>query len=965
LSKKRFEILQKIPLKSLKKMGLALVFLAGAWPSTLGLHSLNLLTPALKARSRTGVLEVEKQDVALLPPARGVETELVRQVLRIVDQHYVQRERLDPIDLLQSGLRVFTRDGKSEVEFVRSASMLSISLRDENKVRLCPNSKGSQLQFCRDLEKSSLRNAADPALARLAKKKLDGNLDSVSLNSEPLVRLGDRVFFSSQSPSLGLRYLENFVRPLLLEISRTREIPLEKVLHSFLNSMLDELDPHSAFLSPDEYRDLRSGTRGQFGGVGLVIDEVHELPFVREIVPNSPAHMAGVKPGDVLVRVGAQVVSFLPLEQVLQHIREVTVEKPTPVWLYRPSSGRLFRVFLTREEIPTRSVETKVVIGRPDVVHIRVTGFSSHTVDDIVRAFDDARRNSDGRIKYFLLDLRGNPGGLLDQAVQVADLFIRQGRIVTTKSRYDDQVESASRGQKMELPLAVLVNSSSASASEIVAGALKDHHRAWIVGERTFGKGSVQSLFELGNSTALKLTIAHYFTPSGQSLQSVGVEPHVVVKMIQTRKDAVWMSGASEPEREESLSSHLDNPGDFNHQTQTQVASQGPKGSVWAQTKEPSSAMDFLQDLNFSYPSFENMEAVTDLQTDAVARVAVQLLEMKKDSRAVETAAGEAAFWNALREIQKRESSLFQKSLMEFSVAPEKQDLIEFFSPSSFFAESLENWRDSVEIIQPVKARIGGLEKLFVRSGFRDFGPNTCCSYEAYQFRIKTDRPEALGPVSLLGMRLRESLDGSVVWRPIRLQKESDKTFVGSFPISPVFRAFLSETLEGRENFGVAFLLQARLGEEPIMLGALPADGRPQMREKGNTLSVAVAKEQDTHWKSTGQAGEDLAVQIRLPASGSWAEGPLELTLVPLVDDRVENVQKKVMVRKQENGEWIAQFHMRLRQQGNFNQAQNFNGVIGGILRSPTGEVLGKWPVAFVEREGVRPNFGMTQAHSP
>ena len=287
----------------------------------------------LSGNPTPGVVEVPLEDVsrgfATLP-----ETELIRQVLRIIDQHYVQRDRLDPVRLLQAGFRSLAKEtGEGEVEFVRNVEPFLHRDFERNVVRLCAWRPERRVSFCKASDtkdhgrgptgfvKLAARqpqpSSVATALGALPSAESDGTFTPFET---PAVRVGERVFFSNQSASIGLRYVESLGRPVVSEVIRARKVPAAKAMHAFLNGLLDELDPHSGYLSFEEYKELRSGTRGQFGGVGLVIDEVHELPVIREIVPNSPAHMAGIKPGDVLLRVGEKVV-FISRPRAQRHSR--------------------------------------------------------------------------------------------------------------------------------------------------------------------------------------------------------------------------------------------------------------------------------------------------------------------------------------------------------------------------------------------------------------------------------------------------------------------------------------------------------------------------------------------------------------------------------------------------------------------------------------------------------------------
>lgn len=925
-----------------------------------------------------GAVEVPLEEVS-----RGFstlsETELIRQVLRIIDQHYVQRDRLDPVRLLQAGFRALAQEvGVAEVEFVRNVEPFLHRDFERNVVRLCAWKSERRVSFCdasgvKGFEAQSMgrvklaaREAPPSSVATALGALQSGDQNGLSTPFEtPAVRVGERVFFANQAPSIGLRFVESLGRPAVSEVVRTTKVSAAKAMHAFLNGLLDELDPHSSYLAFDEYKELRSGTRGQFGGVGLVIDEVYELPLIREIVPNSPAHMAGIKPGDVLLRVGEKVVSFLSIDRVLKAVREVTTDAPTAVWLYRPSSGRIFRVFLTREEIPTRSVETKVVLGRPDILHVRVTGFSSHTADDILQAYDDAMRTTRGSLRAFVLDLRGNPGGLLDQAIQVADLFLRQGRIVSTRSRYDEQVESATKSQKIDLPVVVLMNSSSASASEIVAGALKDHNRGLVVGERSFGKGSVQSLFELGGGTALKLTIAHYFTPSGHSLQSVGVMPHVQVKLVQTRADSLWMSGASEPEREESLSAHLDNP-DAGRPADI-VASSGVQASdqsvLWAHTAPSFGHMEGLEELNFSYPSFENLDAVTDLRVDSVARVGISLLDRLLENSASglgrSSAAGaaellfsETSLFEVLPIVQRSEARILREAVQELGGHGVFFDPDALHSPAAL--PGAKRMERSFALAEPVRPRIRGFEKLFVRSGLGDHGVNTCCRHDSYAFRLEGSLETAPGEGSAgrfgyVGMRLEDNVDGGFVWVPASLKFEGKETWLGTFQVPPVFRAYLSEHGKS-ENGGVSFFFKRHISSPPLLLGVLPTEKSHSKNEAGESV---VAKLDVFLRRTEGSLGE-FVLQVKLAPRGLDASQRFDLMLVSLADRRLHVPKRVVSLRESTTGDYVAEIALSLKETSSLLQGQEFGGVIGGILRTEQGEVLGKWPLALLDEDSLR-----------
>lgn len=967
-----------------------------------------------RAEARLRFLRESRTEVVLEDASKTLvpspETESLRQVLRIIDQHYVQRERLQPAKMLRAGFDALQRTwggleyshtAASGVERVRSGRFtLQLCFTGEPSTPVfCKGNNGptpadslplSGFQKQKQLSAKPLNPGADSSLDRtplgVGRKTSGSNVpglfaDSLPAATEnPLVRIGNRVFFTTQLPSMGLRYVEFVGRPLLTEFARFQGVPLAKVLHVFLNGMLDELDPHSGFLSPEEYRELRSGTRGHFGGVGLVIDEVQELPVVREIVPNSPAHMVGIEPGDILLRVGEKIVSFLPIDSILREIREMTVETPTPVWLFRPSSRRVFRVFLAREEIPTRSVDTKVVLNRPDILHLRVTGFSSHTAEDIYSAYEAAMKNAKGRLRLFVLDLRGNPGGLLDQAIHVCDLFLKHGKIVATRTRADEQVEYASRGQKIDLPMVVLVNSSSASASEIVVGALRDQNRALIVGERTFGKGSVQSLFELSGGPALKLTIAHYFTPSGKSIQSLGVEPHVRVRLVQLKEDVLWMSGSSEPEREEHLAFHLENP-------RTQVSPQlagarsfedGKSPVIWAHTRHPLAKVEGLDGLNFSYPTFENTDALTDLEDDAVARVAVSLA----DEMLVSTGrvlAHDDAIVPFAKGIEKIEGNML-RSMFASEASHQKFPAVFASAADSFFhtgepvkmaigpqSEEAAGLRSPLrEAVHPV---VAGLQKLIAKPLMSDRELNACCAFEEYAFQVSealVQEPFKSTVHAFVAMRVEDAHEGAVIWAPVVLKRQNVGQWRGVFKMPPVFRAYLSG-LSGSKNNYVSFYFKAKLAEKGAYIGTLPVGSRAVTEQRSLLpLHVSVSHYSGSRLASSapivgpatggrgsvsgaGSAVEHAKIHVRIPGAGLPKQDKFELLLVPLVDRRSGIRADSVALQFVSTGDLLGEYDLVFRKGASRSLA--FDGIVGGILRSNTGEVYGKWPLFFM-RDG-------------
>ena len=302
----------------------------------------------------------------------------------------------------------------------------------------------------------------------------------------------------------------------------------EKLIESAINGMLTSLDPHSSYMSPKGFKDMQVQTKGEFGGLGIEV--TMENGFVKVVSPidDTPAFRAGLKPGDFITHLNNEPVQGLTLAEAVEKMRG-KVDSQIKLTIRR--EGREpFDVTLTRAVIKIQSVRWRT---EGNIGYIRVTSFSEQSDDGVESAMKKIREKLGNSISGVVLDLRNNPGGLLDQAIKVADAFLAQGEIVSTRSRRagDAQRFNAKPGDLAEkLPMVVLINGGSASASEIVAGALQDHRRAVVLGTQSFGKGSVQTIIPLSGHGAIRLTTAHYYTPSGRSIQAEGIKPDIDVK---------------------------------------------------------------------------------------------------------------------------------------------------------------------------------------------------------------------------------------------------------------------------------------------------------------------------------------------------------------------------------------------------------------------------------------------------
>ncbi len=311
--------------------------------------------------------------------------------------------------------------------------------------------------------------------------------------------------------------------------SYVEDVTDKKLIESALNGMLVSLDPHSSYLDEQSFKYMNEQTKGKFGGLGIEVTMENSVVKVVSPIDDTPASKAGLKPGDYITHIDGEQVVGMSLNDAVDKMRGKIGTKVKLT--IRRANEKPFDVTLKREEIKIQSVKSE--IKADDVAYIRITSFSEDTDKMVEKDYKKIKKELKGEPAGIVLDVRNNPGGLLDQAVNVSDLFLDQGEIVSTRSKNpEDTVKyTATEGDiAKDLPIVVLVNDGSASASEIVAGALQDHKRAIILGEKTFGKGSVQTVIPLGNYGAMRLTTARYYTPSGRSIQATGIVPDVEVK---------------------------------------------------------------------------------------------------------------------------------------------------------------------------------------------------------------------------------------------------------------------------------------------------------------------------------------------------------------------------------------------------------------------------------------------------
>jgi len=303
-----------------------------------------------------------------------------------------------------------------------------------------------------------------------------------------------------------------------------------KLIEAAINGMLTALDPHSAYLNPKHFRDMQVQTRGEFGGLGIEVTMENGVVKVVSPIEDTPASRAGLMSGDLITHLDKEQILGLTLQEAVEKMRG-PVNSPITLTIVRKGVDDPFDVKVVRDVIHINPV--KYDVEGDDIGYIRITTFNEQTTANLQKAIDDLKKQIGPKLKGYIVDLRNNPGGLLDQAISVSDTFLDQGAIVLTRGRNleETQRSNARPGDLADgKQIIVLINGGSASASEIVAGALQDHHRATIIGTRSFGKGSVQTIIPLGSNGALRLTTARYYTPSGRSIQAKGIEPEAVVE---------------------------------------------------------------------------------------------------------------------------------------------------------------------------------------------------------------------------------------------------------------------------------------------------------------------------------------------------------------------------------------------------------------------------------------------------
>lgn len=331
---------------------------------------------------------------------------------------------------------------------------------------------------------------------------------------------------SDKKEASRLEALAKFTKVIsIVEQYNVDDVTIEELMDKALQGMMTNLDAHSSFLTQKDYKKLKVQTDGEFGGLGITVGIRDGALTVIAPIEGTPADKAGIKSSDIILKINDESTLNMTIDEAVSRMRG-KVGDPIEITIVRKGEAKPLPIKIVRDIITVESVYTKTI--HDDVLYIRVTSFDKKVIEDVTKAINKKKATTKG----IVLDLRNNPGGLLDQAVGLVDLFIDKGDIVSQKGRKssDDQIYSAKSSNTMtDVPIVVLVNGGSASASEIVSGALQDHKRAIVVGENTFGKGSVQVVLPITQEEAIKLTIARYYLPSGRTIQALGVKPDIEV----------------------------------------------------------------------------------------------------------------------------------------------------------------------------------------------------------------------------------------------------------------------------------------------------------------------------------------------------------------------------------------------------------------------------------------------------
>ncbi|MBN1573651.1 MAG: S41 family peptidase [Deltaproteobacteria bacterium] len=344
--------------------------------------------------------------------------------------------------------------------------------------------------------------------------------------------------------------LEIFTNALnLIRENYVEEVDTKKLITGAISGMVTALDEHSSYITSDKFNNFLDDTKGSFGGLGIIISIVDETLTVISPIEDTPAWRAGLKSGDKIITIDGVSTKGIDILEAQKKLKGKKGTKVT-IAIIRKGFTKPKNITITREIIKLKSVKHEVYDN--NVVYIRITHFIETTTEDFKKALDDAESKTNGNLKGIILDLRDDPGGLLSKSVEICDMFVDDGTIVYTEGRVagSRMIFKAHRlGTLPEIPMVILINGGSASASEIVAGSLKDHGRAILIGTKSFGKGSVQTIIPMSDGSGIKLTTAKYYTPSGVSIHGEGIEPNIVVEVPETEEGEESIIDAGEEEK--------------------------------------------------------------------------------------------------------------------------------------------------------------------------------------------------------------------------------------------------------------------------------------------------------------------------------------------------------------------------------------------------------------------------------
>ncbi|CAA6820767.1 MAG: Carboxyl-terminal protease (EC [uncultured Thiotrichaceae bacterium] len=391
----------------------------------------------------------------------------------------------------------------------------------------------------------------------------------------------------------------------------------KEMMNNAIRGMLSGLDPHSDYLDAESFKELQVGTSGEFGGLGIEVGM--EDGFVKVISPidDTPAQRAGIEAGDLIIRLDDKPVKGMTLNDAVKVMRGKPGEA-IKLLVVREGKDKPFTISVTRDIIKVQSVKSRML--EDGYGYLRISSFQSRTTETLIEAIAKLKEENKGDLKGVVLDLRNNPGGVLNAAVGVSDAFLNDGKIVYTEGRVEDakmEYNARSGDEINNAPIVVLVNQGSASASEIVAGALQDHKRALILGQKTFGKGSVQTVLPLDEKTALKLTTARYFTPNGRSIQAEGIHPDIEIQQLKLAEDEDDGEKIA-PLSEKDFEKHLSNPTQEEGEAATEEVVKTPADVKKGEAEDKSLAKDDYQ-LYEALNILKGMDLVLKLQKDSAS----------------------------------------------------------------------------------------------------------------------------------------------------------------------------------------------------------------------------------------------------------------------------------------------------------------------------------------------------------